>query len=126
MIRIANYVLVIDGVPMPTPKRDGIVVSQEKIWSSDTGRSASGKMIGTLIGIKTTVQITWGLLTPAEADLIQKAVSRTDKPFSVMEYTDINGETSSKTVYFNTPSFTIRNVGPNSRITSATLSGIEQ
>ena len=123
---MSNYVLTIDGVQMPAPKREGVVLSQEKVWSSNTGRSSSGKMMGNLVAIKATVQITWGLLTPSEAELIRAAVSNVDKPFSELTYTDLNGKTTTRTVYFGTPSFTIRNIGANSRITGATLSGIEQ
>jgi len=123
---MSSYTLTIDGINMPTPKREGVVISSEKIWSSNAGRSSSGKMLGNIIAIKTTVQITWGRLTPAEAELIRQAVGKVDQPFSILEYTDINGATVSKTVYFGSPSFTVRSIGSNSQITGATISGIEQ
>lgn len=98
--------LYIDGVQMPTPALEGITITSEKIWSSNAGRSASGKMLGTCVVIKAKISITWPPLTPEQAAVIETAVSNRDKPYVPLKYTDMTGETVTKTVYFGTPSYT--------------------
>lgn len=98
--------LYIGGVQMPTPALEGVTVTSEKIWSADTGRSASGKMLGTCVAVKAKISVKWPPLTPAQAAVIEGAVSDPDKPFVTMKYTDMAGNTVTKEVYFGTPSYT--------------------
>lgn len=121
-----DYQLKINGVVMPPPKREGITVKKEKIWSSNTGRSASGKMLGTLVAIKRTVSIQWPTLTAAQATVIDRAVSDKDHPFVPMQYTDITGQTVTMDVYFSTPTFTVRSTANGVKIVGASVDGIEQ
>lgn len=119
--------LTINGVTMPTPALEGVTISTEKIWSSDTGRTASGKMVGTVVAVKTTVKIKWPVLPPAEIATIEAAVSNPDSPFVPMTYTDMTGQTVSKTVYFGTPSYTVYSWADGlSYVTGAEVEGIEQ
>lgn len=98
--------LYINGAKMPTPAKEGVTTSSDKLWSSDTGRSASGKMLGTIVAIKQTIKIKWPPLSPDEIGLIEKAVSSVDTPFVPITYTDATGKTVTKTVYFGTPTYT--------------------
>ncbi|MCD7735318.1 MAG: hypothetical protein LUH48_09390 [Clostridiales bacterium] len=119
--------LTINGVVMPDPALEGLSISSEKIWSSDTGRSSSGKMLGTIVAIKTTVKIKWPVLTMAQAKLIEAAVSDEDNPFVPMTYTDMTGETVTKTVYFGTPSYTVYSGADNLQwVKDVEVEGIEQ
>ena len=90
--------LYINGTQMPAPKHQGVTISTEKVWSADTGRTASGKMVGTLIATKTKVKLEWPPLTMAEVALIEAAVSNANSPFVSMRYTDMTGQTVTKTV----------------------------
>lgn len=99
--------LYIGGVQMPTPALEGVTISREKIWSADTGRTASGRMVGTIVSIKTTVKIKWPPLTMAQAQRIEGAVSDKNHPFTTLTYTDMTGTTVTKTVYFGTPTYTM-------------------
>lgn len=49
-----------NGVWVKLPAPDTITLNNEIIWSSNTGRSATGKMIGDVIGEKNTLAINWG------------------------------------------------------------------
>ncbi|MCD8142028.1 MAG: hypothetical protein LUD83_01895 [Clostridiales bacterium] len=119
--------LTIGGVTMPTPALEGLTISSEKIWSSDTGRSSSGKMLGTIVAIKTTVKIKWPTLTMAEVAVIEAAVSDADNPFVAMQYTDMTGKTVTKTVYFGTPTYTIYSGADNLQwVENVEVEGIEQ
>lgn len=99
--------LKINGVVMPTPALEGLTISTEKIWSSDTGRTSSGKMVGTIVAVKTTINITWPVLTMEQVAVIEAAVSDQDAPFVPIQYTDMTGRTVTKTVYFGTPTYTV-------------------
>ncbi|MCD7768656.1 MAG: hypothetical protein LUH36_00840 [Oscillospiraceae bacterium] len=119
--------LYINGVAMPDPAKEGVVITREKVWSSDTGRSASAKMLGTVVGVKTTIKITWPPLTPEQVALIDGAVSDGDEPFIPITYTDATGETVTKTVYFGTPSYTVYSWADGMQyIKSVSVSAIEQ
>lgn len=104
-----SYTLKIGGVTMPTPARDGITVNKEPIWSKNTGRSNNnGKMLGTIVAIKTTVEITFPPLTPAQVATIDAQVSDKAHPFKSLTYTDADGTTKTITVYFGTPTRPIK------------------
>lgn len=106
MERITVSALKIGGVTMPTPAPEGVTISKEKLWSENKGRTASGRSVGTLIGIVTTVTIKWPHLTPSQAAVIDAAVSNKDKPFTMLQLTDLTGETLTLEVEFGTPSGT--------------------
>lgn len=55
---------VVDGKTMPVPSE--MAVNNELIWSSDTGRTLSGKMSGSVIAEKMTISLKWKLLSNEE------------------------------------------------------------
>lgn len=99
--------LYINGIKMPTPALEGMTISREKIWSSNTGRTSTGKMVGTVVAVKTTIKIKWPILSMAQVTAIENAVSNADKPFVPVKYTDATGQTVTKTMYFGTPTYTV-------------------
>lgn len=107
MANITVSDLYINGTKMPDPALEGVTVSREKIWSSNTGRTASGKMVGTVVAVKTKLKIKWPPLTPDQVATIEGAVSNQSAPFVPVEYTDATGSTVTKTMYFGTPSYTV-------------------
>ncbi len=58
-----------NGVALPAPTQ--IKVDDEIIWSSNTGRTASGDMVGDVVAQKKTISITWGVLNDEEMALIK-------------------------------------------------------
>ena len=66
--------LIIGGVTMPTLKLNGLTITKEKIWSKNTGRPASGEMVGDLIATKYTLKCAWPPLTRQQATIIDKAI----------------------------------------------------
>lgn len=107
MANITVSDLYINGQKMPTPALEGLIISKEKIWSANTGRTAAGKMVGTVVAIKTTVKIKWPPLTPAQVAVIEAAVSDGSDPFVPVKFTDATGTTVTKTMYFGTPTYTV-------------------
>lgn len=96
----------IDGVIVKTPKVCGTKRKANKIWSKNTGRSASQKMMGTILAIKQEYSIEWPPLTQGEQELIESLVSNMSKPFVKMKLRRPDGTVWAKEVYFGTPSFT--------------------
>ena len=95
--------------------------------SSNTGRTTSGKMVGTVVAVKTTLKIKWPILTPAQVATIEGAVSDPDNPFVPVKYTDATGSTVTKTMYFGTPSYTVYSwANGRQYIKGACVDGIEQ
>ena len=98
--------LTFNGVVMPTPKVGGLKIQREKVWSSNTGRTADVTMVGTILAIKDNVEISWPPLTMEEVALIESVVSNKDLPFITMGYVDATGQEKEIPVYFGTPSYT--------------------
>lgn len=97
--------LVIGGVTMPTLKKEGMTVSKEKVWSSNTGRAANGDMIGDLVAIKYTLDCEWPPLSRAQAAVIDAAVS---PAFFNVTFTDPGSNSRvTKRMYAGTPTYPV-------------------
>lgn len=72
------------NVELPAPIK--MSVSDEIIWSANTGRSTnSGKMIGDVIAEKKTLDVEWGVLTAAELKKISSNLKSGFLPVSFYE-----------------------------------------
>lgn len=97
--------MAINDIRVKSPKVGGIKRKAEKIWSTNTGRAASGKMQGTINAIKITYSIEWPPLTPCEQELIESLVSDKSTPFSILSIRRPDGSVWEIECYFGTPSF---------------------
>lgn len=88
--------IVVNGTTLPAPT--SINSGDEIIWSDDTGRSATGKMIGDVIADKKTLDITWEMLTESQASTIK---SKLASGFFTVSFRDY-GNTVSITAYRST------------------------
>lgn len=59
MANITVSDLYINGTRCRSPALEGVTVNREKIWSSNHRRTTSGKMVGTVVAVKTTLKIKW-------------------------------------------------------------------
>lgn len=119
--------LKINGTKVSAPKIGGITRKSEKVWSKNTGRSASAKMQGTIIAIKKTLSISWPPLTQDEQELIESLISNTDLPFTTLAVTKPDGSTESIECYFGTPSFDEWDfIGGKWRCTNGKVDAIER
>lgn len=66
---MAREILKSGDVVLPAPV--SISVADEIIWTSDTGRTLAGTMIGDVIAEKKTVGLKWGYLLESEVTLIK-------------------------------------------------------
>lgn len=69
---MAKKILWSGSITLPSPVQ--ITVNDEIIWSSNTGRTVSGEMIGDIIAEKKNVSIKWGVLTESELVLIKQVM----------------------------------------------------
>ena len=88
------------------PEPDSILtIKKEKVWSNNTGRVANGDMVGDLIAIKYTLEITWPMLSRADAAKIDAAIS---PAFFNVTFTDPGSNSRiTKRCYSNTPSYPV-------------------
>lgn len=90
---------VINGTTVAEPKKEGVTITDEPIWASNTGRGSDGKMIGDIVAWKTTVQVEWPALSFAESQTIANALKNAGAFFPI-RYNDFSsGSTVTKTVY---------------------------
>ena len=119
--------LIINGVEMPTPAHNGVKISTNKVWSSNTGRTTSGKMVGTIVCVKAKLEIKWPPLTEAQVAIIEAAVSDKSSPFVPVQYTDMKGNIVTKTMYFGDVSYSQYSWSEGLRyVTDVSVSAIEQ
>lgn len=95
-----------DGVRVKSPAVGGITRKPEKIWSKNTGRSASQQMQGTIKAIKYTYTFKWPPLSQYEKEVIEGIVSDKDKPFHIIRIRNPDGSVEKVECYFGTPTFT--------------------
>lgn len=69
---MAKKILWSGSTILPSPV--SLSVSDEIIWTSDTGRTLSGLMVGDVVAEKKTVSIKWGVLTELELVLIKNTL----------------------------------------------------
>jgi len=117
----------VDDVQLPTPALEGLTISTNKIWSSNTGRlETSGEMVGTIVALKRKVEIKWPEMSMEEAKVIENAISAIT-PFHKLKYTDMTGTTTEISVYFGDPTYTVYAYSRGvQRIKGVTVSAIEK
>lgn len=119
--------VILNGVELPIAY-NGYTHSRNKIWSKNTGRTNSGKMVGSILAIKDKVEVSFVPLTPAQAKVIDDVVSDIDNPFQPATILFTDGKQKKLTVYSGDISYPwlSRAVGENGLITGVSLSLIEQ
>lgn len=68
------------SVVLPAPT--SLSVSDEIIWTSDTGRTLSGYMVGDVVAEKKNLSIKWEYLTDTEVELIKSRLIAGFFPFT--------------------------------------------
>ena len=96
---VYEQILKINNFIPPAPDEGGIKIGVEKIWSDNTGRSASGLMIGDIKAIKAVLDITWSKLKSQDVVDLDKAINALSSPFFPVEYYDQQGKLQTKTFY---------------------------
>lgn len=119
--------VVINGMEFPIAY-NGYKYSRNKLWSSNSGRTNTGKSVGTIIAIKDKVEVTLVPLTPAKAKIIDDIVSDIDNPFREVKVLYVDGTQKTMSAYFGDISYQwlSQAIGENGLITGVKVSIIEQ
>lgn len=64
--------LYIDGTKMPNPSFNAISCSDEKVWSSNTGRSKSAYMNGSIVQVKKNKAVVIPTFDPGGAGQVKR------------------------------------------------------
>lgn len=68
-----------NGVLLPSPTN--LSRGDNKIWSDNTGRSVTAKMIGDILAEKQKFSITWECITHSQLQIIKNNLSTIEHPF---------------------------------------------
>lgn len=119
--------LKINGITVAEPKKEGVTVTDEPIWASNTGRGADGTMVGDIVTWKTTVQVEWPALSFSDSQTIVNALKNAGAFFPI-QYNDFNsGSAVTKTVYCSNIPRTIYSLAQAAQFhTGVTVTFIEQ
>lgn len=90
--------ITINGNSIPVPDEDCFKRTKNKLWSSNTGRATSGKMVGDIVAVKYTLEFSWSELTADEVLSLETAVG-TDAFFLVTFPEEGTGNALTKTFY---------------------------
>ena len=80
---MARRILWSGSVTLPAPT--SITVNDEIIWTSDTGRTLAGYMVGDPVAEKKTVSIKWGILTEAQMAVIKSTLVMSKSNLTITE-----------------------------------------
>lgn len=119
---------IINGVTVPDPAKEGVTITREPIWDTNTGRAASGKMVGDIKTRKTTIAVTWPPLSFADTNTIINAIESGGPFFQISFDNDLGGNSrQSWTVYASNIPRTIYSLSNAARFhVGVTVTFIEQ
>lgn len=119
--------LIINGIEFPVAFK-GYKHSRNKIWSTNTGRTESGKMVGTIIAIKNKVEVSLAPITPEKAAILDSVISDMNNPFPRAKILNVDGTQKEITIYTGDVSYEwiSTTIGNGGLITGIKISCIEQ
>lgn len=78
------FILKCGDIDLPSPVK--MSANDEIIWSSDTGRTLDGTMMGDVIAEKKNLSIEWAWLTEKEAALVKNNLVAGFFPITFLDY----------------------------------------
>lgn len=117
----------INGTQVAEPAHEGVEITDEPIWSSNTGRSQTGKLTGDIVAMKTTIAVSWPPLSFAQSKQLRDTIVNAGE-FFTLEYNDFSGSTTvTKTVYASSLPRTLYSIAPGIQLhTGISVTFIEQ
>lgn len=118
--------LVIGGIEVPVAS-DGYTLTRNKIHSENTGRTQSGKMVGTILDIKDKIEVTLTPINPTQAKAIDNVIS-SKTMFHNVKALYVDGTQKTIRAYFGDASYhwLSQGLGDGGLITGVKISIIEQ
>jgi hypothetical protein len=98
-----EYKLIINGYTPPNVSKGGYSITLNRIWSSNTGRSATGKMYGDIIAEKYTLHLSWDKMKSKDVSNLANAI--TSKAFFNVTFVDEHGAEKTSEFYSADPTY---------------------
>lgn len=105
--------LKVDNVTFPPISADGLKESIEKIWSTNTGRTVKGKMVGTIVAKKIKLEISYKVLTEAQIKRISDVMDTKTEWHTVEYYSVTKNGVRSFTGYFGDSTYPVYGTSVN-------------
>lgn len=103
-----EYKVIINGYNPPAVKEEGYSVTPNKIWSSNTKRSATGKMFGDIVATKYTLKLSWDRMKGDILKDLSNAIR--SKAFFDVTFFDEKGESLTRQFYSADTTFTLKKI----------------
>lgn len=98
-----EYKLVINGYTPPNVVKGGYSVTLNRIWSANTGRSATGKMFGDIVTKKYTLNLSWSKMKSEDVSALATAI--TSNAFFNVTFVDEFGNQKTSEFYSADPTY---------------------
>ena len=98
-----EYKLTINGYTPPATDKGGYKVTENKIWSKNTGRTATGLMVGDIVTRKYSLVLTWSELEGDTVKSIDKAINSSS--FFDVIFINQRGEELTRSFYSDDPKY---------------------
>lgn len=120
-MRTYDAYLKADGEKMPALKK--LTITEEKVWSTNAGRTLSAKYVGDIVAIKKKLQCEF---VPGSFEDSKKISDVCKLPFVTLEFLSTDGQKGSGTFYSGTPTFPFYTYLGNVKFNGITVNFIEQ
>ncbi|MCC8136123.1 MAG: hypothetical protein LIO40_05580 [Ruminococcus sp.] len=98
---------IVDGITLPTPSREGVEITPNRLWSSNAGRNSStGRFVGDIIAVKYTVKLTYETLSEEEMQLLWNLTANLTA-WHTLDF-PLNGSVKTMTCYISDVTYTLR------------------
>lgn len=98
-----EYKLIINGYTPPNVAQGGYSVTLNRIWSANTGRSATGKMFGDIVAKKYTLNLSWPKMKSEDVSALATAI--TSKAFFDVTFVDEKESKQTREFYSADPTY---------------------
>jgi hypothetical protein len=112
----------------PPISADGLKEERQKIWSTNTGRTVKGKMVGTIVATKWKLEVSYKVLTKAQVQAISNVMDSKTEWHDIEFYSVTEGRVVSFKGYFGDSAYPVygTNINGDVLVTGLSFSIIEQ
>ena len=120
--------LKVDKTTFPPISADGLKEDIQKIWSTNTGRTVKGKMVGTIVATKRKIEVNYKVLTKEQVKTISNVMDSKTEWHDVEFYSVAENKVVSFKGYFGDSAYPVYGTSINGDVlvTGVGFSIIEQ
>lgn len=120
--------LSVDNFRFPAISKDGLTESIEKIWSTNTGRTVKGKMVGSIVAKKRKLEVKYSVLTKEQVKAISDVMDTSTEWHTIEYFSVAENKVVTFTGYFGDSSYPVygTNINGDVLVTGIGFSIVEQ